>query len=234
MTERTTVKSEWGSEAELAGALMEHLQQLGWDCYPEVAVNRGGTRADLVARKGPLIWVIEAKLRFGADVLEQARKWLGHAHYVSVLVPRISSPQGRTVLTEWMRSNGVGLITADKETWSRQPEIAFETRLVLPKLHRCAHRKAKYIAEHLHPDMKRYAPGTNGGYSSPWRRTMDAAVQYIHLKPGCTIKEVVDNAKHHYHSDQSARSCLLKWLESDERVELKREGRRVTLHPRAA
>lgn len=227
-------RKEFETETELASALMAHLEELGWDCYPEAAVNRGGNRADIIAYRKPIVWVIEAKLRFGQDVLDQARNWLNWAHYVSVLVP--SGGRWHSVLTDWMKWKGVGLIEARKETaWgSAPPRIDFDTSRITPRLHRSAHRNAQYIAEHLHPDMKRFAPGTNAGYSSPWRRTMNAAIHYVQTKPGCTIREIVENASHHYQSDASARSCLLKWLEADPRVSMQREGRVVKLYPAAA
>lgn len=222
---------DFATEAELAGAFMAHLEQLGWDCYPEVSVNRGGSRADIVARKGALIWVIEAKLRFGVDVCDQAKAWIGWAHYISVLVPG-GRGERNPVLTDWLRYRGIGLIRAEKETYRRPASVEFNN-CVPGRLHRSAHKQAKYIAEHLHPDMKRFAPGTNGGYSSPWRRTMDASVSYVLQYPGCTLKDIVANIAHHYYSDTTARSCLLKWLEHDKRVEMRREGRSITLHPAA-
>lgn len=222
-------RPQFETEEELASAFMAHLEQLGWDCYPEVSVNRGGTRADIVARKDPLIWVIEAKLRLGDAVCEQARAWRGWAHLVTVLVPE--GPR-HPVLNEWLRDRGVGLVRARKGTAFRgeAPRIEFESA-VDARLDRSAHRHAKYMRDHLHPDMKRFKPGTNGAFSSPWRRTMEAAVGFVARNPGCNVKQIVAGVQHHYRGDATARACLLQWLERDPRVTLERAGRAVKFFP---
>lgn len=211
------------TEAQLAGAFQTHLEQLGWDCYPEVAVNRGGARADIVAYRKPLVWVIEAKLAFNEAVCEQARAWLAHAHIVTVL-----APEGRShpILTDWCRSNGVGVVRAwrHENYGTREPSYDFNI-IVEHRLHRSVYLNGRYIADRLHPDMKRFTAGTSGAFSSPWRRTMDEAVRIIKENPGVTVKAIVSTMKHHYHSDATARACLIKWLQDDKRVRCERQGR---------
>lgn len=216
---------QFDSETQLATAFMTHLESLGWDCYPEVAVNRGGNRADIIAYRKPLVWVIEAKLSLNEAVCEQATAWLHWAHIVSVL-----APWGRShpVFERYCRSLGIGIIAARRHTTTRaQVEhefIDFDNR-VEAQLHRSVFQNGRYIAERLHPDMKRYAPGTNAQFSSPWRRTMDAAVELVLKNPGVGVKEIVAAIKHHYHSDATARACLVKWLQADKRVRCEQHGR---------
>lgn len=200
---------------------MEHLCQLGWDCYPEVAVNRGGSRADLVAHRKPLLWIIEAKLSFNEKVCEQAGAWLNWAHLVTVLVP---NARPSSILAEWCRWKGIGITTGSSHELRGQRYVDFRN-VVEPQLHRAAHKGATYIVSRLHPDMKRYTPGTNASYSSPWSRTMDAAVALILKNPGVTVREIVAVVKHHYHSDKSARACLAQWLQRDRRVRFEQQGR---------
>lgn len=217
------MKSEWGTESQMATALQEHLERLGWDCYPEVAVNTG-QRADLVAYMAPVIWVIEAKLSLNTRVCEQAVGWVGRAQLVSILVPRASS---HGVLEEWCRIKGIGIIAARRREASGQVHVSFET-WAEPRLNRRASARLK---TQLHPDMKRYAPGTSAGYSSPWARTMNAAVAWIEAHPGARVKDLVKGIAHHYRTDTAARSCLLKWLERDARVRLQKDHGRVTFWP---
>lgn len=213
---------QFDSETQLATAFMTHLESLGWDCYPEVAVNRGGNRADIIAYRKPLVWVVEAKLSLNEAVCEQAKAWLGWAHLVTVLAP---GGKAHPVLEEWCRIKGVGIIRASRHTTYRQTEhIGFDNRLEA-RLHRSVYQNGRYIADHLHPDMKRYAPGTNAQFSSPWRRTMDAAIDCVLKNPGVGIKEIVAAIKHHYHSDATARACLVKWLQGDKRVRCELHGR---------
>lgn len=215
-------RSGFETESEMATIFMGHLETLGWDCYPEVAVNRGGSRADLVAYRKPLVWVIEAKLALNEAVIEQARCWLGWAHIVSVLTP---DRRTHRILEDYCRIRGIGVIRARRSTNYRGSEqIDFDNKLEA-KLHRAVHENGRYIASRLHPDMKRYAPGTNAKFSSPWRRTMDGAVDLVLKNPGCGIKEIVAALKHHYHSDATARACIGRWLQNDERVRAEKHGR---------
>lgn len=215
------MKNGFDTESEMATAFMEHLQGLGWDCYPEVAVNRGGSRADLVAYRKPLLWVIEAKLSFNEKVCEQANAWLRWAHWVTVLVPHA---RHNGALREWCELKGIGIMTATRHEIRGNRYVDFQGSLE-PKLHRHAHKQAAYVVSRLHPDMKRYAPGTNSSFSSPWTRTMDAAVATILRSPGIGVKDIVGAIKHHYHTDKSARACLLQWLQVDKRVRFERAGR---------
>jgi len=73
------------TESELAALLVDVLKDWGWEVYQEVSGGCGV--CDLVAKRGQIIWAIEAKLAFGLPVLEQAHRWRFSAHYVSILLP---------------------------------------------------------------------------------------------------------------------------------------------------
>jgi hypothetical protein len=225
MAKRRKQFCSFDSEAQLAGAFQTHLESIGWDCYPEVAVNRGGARADIVAYRKPLVWVVEAKMAFNEAVCEQAKAWLHYAHIVTVLVP---DGRSHPILTDWCQRHGVGVVRAwrHESYGTRENQFDFNTT-VEHRLHRSVYQDGRYIAERLHPDMKRFAPGTSGAFSSPWRRTMDEAVRIIKDNPGVGVKSIVATLKHHYHSDATARACLIKWLQHDKRVRCERQGRAV-------
>lgn len=75
------------SEAVLAGAVAEWMRADGWRTFHEVELPHGG-RADVVAARRGLVWIVETKLRAGLEVLDQAleRRRAG-AHGVLVAVP---------------------------------------------------------------------------------------------------------------------------------------------------
>lgn len=206
------------TESELCVAFQGHLEQLGWECYPEVEVRYGPGRADLVAYLRPVLWVIEAKLHLNEAVCGQAERWLGRAHFVSILVP---AGGAHGVLMDWCAGKGIGVYAG----WRDHPvggmqRIQFRTD-VPNRLHRIKTRLAQY----LHPDMKKAVPGSNaGGYSTPFSRTMDAAVAFIKAHPGCGPAEVVKGIPHHYLSDKTAKRCLLDWLGKDSRVKVSKLG----------
>src|SRR5512142_1513594 len=77
------------TEAELGQAVTAYLRDLRWDVYQEVAYEPG--IADVVARQGKLVAVVEIKTAFSLEVIAQARRWLGHAHFTWIAVP---APQG--------------------------------------------------------------------------------------------------------------------------------------------
>lgn len=59
------------SEAALAEVVSSWLRADGWRTYHEVDLPRGG-RADIIAARRGLVWLVETKLRGGLEVLDQA------------------------------------------------------------------------------------------------------------------------------------------------------------------
>jgi hypothetical protein len=72
-------------EVDLCAVVIGWLAADGWDVHQEVDTS-GGT-ADIVASKGNRLWIVEAKLGFGFDVMAQAEARRRAAHWVSVAVP---------------------------------------------------------------------------------------------------------------------------------------------------
>jgi hypothetical protein len=205
----------WKDEAEVADRAMAYLSGLGWDCYPEAAFGRGN-RADIAATWNGQLWIVECKLSASLSVLDQAIRWVGQAHRVSVCCPGIPSVGA---FMDVLRLHGIGGIApssrADEPCFAKPPA----------RLNRAAHRFAQRLIGKLHPDMKNYTPGTKAGFSSPWRRTMDAAILEVKRSGGCTIRHLVDSIQHHYLTPETARNSLLTWLTADPRVVVDRSVR---------
>ena len=217
------------SEAEIGVAITAWLEKMGWDCYPEVQVGTGARRADIVAIRGPLLWVIECKVSFGFPVLDQAARWYGQCHYLSVAVlhPRRPAGVAQAVIDRY----GIGIF-GTREVRTKDSYRSGETGLRgeevrPPRLNRSAHECSQLIRRSLHPDQKQYAAGgtAESGFSSPWRRTMDAAKHIIRHNSGCTVKYLLDHIDHHYTSAKTAKQCIPQWLESDPDVRVEIEGR---------
>jgi len=241
-------KREPVSEATLAAQVMEWLEGFGWDCYPEAKMTYGTGRADIAAVRGPVLWVIECKKSFTLSVLDQAAKWLENCNQVSIAIPYYKRGGGYTrneagaingynwpayqslAAKLFCRQNGIGVIEVrDSEIREVEPPRFFRDRrnpgtgFDFPRQNRLS----------LHPDMKRYAPGTTSdrGYSTPWRRTMDDAVEFVAKHPGCTLADLVAGIPHHYASAAGARGNLLHWLEKKAEVRLDRSVHPIRLYP---
>lgn len=212
-------------EADYAAVVMAHLTDAGWDCYPEAQLFSGDRRADIAAVMGNRLWIIEVKTNATLALLDQAYGWLGFAHFVSVATP---TWMGRKAFSQFLHQNGIGHIgvCAADRTVAVHESPRFNRRPIM----------AKNFIEALHPDMKRYAPGGTAvsGYSSPWKRTMQMAVDHISANPGATMREIVEGIDHHYSADATARSALMTWLERDKRVMIVRGGSPYRFYPAAA
>jgi hypothetical protein len=231
------------TESQVAAAVMAHLISDGWECWPEVVLPEG--RADIVAvRPFPFmphrrcVHIVETKVTWSVALLEQAVSRCQYAHFSSIAAPgrvstfyaRLCRDFGVGVLPVFRRSDGSGGFEYDVDSYLLDRQLA-------PRLNR--HRRGdRYFGPHrtlaaLCEDQKRYAPGgtASSGYSTPWRRTMDAAVRFVAAHPGATVKELVAGISHHYASSASARQGLLVWLEKRVEVEARREGRVIRFYP---
>lgn len=225
------------TEAEVAAAVMDYMVAEGYDCYPEVECAEG--RADIVGvRPFPFmphrkcVHIVETKTSWSLDLLEQAARRQGYAHYVSIAAP--TRPNN---YFSWLcKREGIGLIRFYDGVGDLR--IA-ETQQYPPRLNR--HRPGRSfgpdrVLEALHDDQKRYAPGSTSdqGYSTAWRRTMDRAAEYVRTHPGCTVRELVDNVEHHYTRDAGARQGLLLWLPKRQDIEARHEAGAMRFYPPGA
>lgn len=210
-------------ESDIGQILVEYLRGEGWDCYPEVDLRVG--RADIVAvRDKRFVWVIECKQGMSLALLDQAHRWVGYAHYISVALPRYKRMAESARI--FMRDHGIGMLAVE-EYHNRHGERPPVTEEIGARFYRDKWGHiGRYVLNSLHEDMKRFMPGgtAQSGYSTPWRRTMDAARLFIKNTPGCSVKELVTGINHHYQSTNAARNSLVHWLEQDSTVRVSRDG----------
>jgi hypothetical protein len=199
-------------EIDLAAAVVRHLQDLHWDVHQEVG-GPYGARADIVAVQGPLLYVVETKTTLGLAVIGQAYHWLARAHYVSVAVPwgrRVSPDRqcAERILGEW----GIGLLIVSLSELYDGSRVHEE---VAPRLWRRIPRDGTdRLREFLNDGTRTYAQAGNaeGKFWSPFKETVRQVQQAVHHRPGITTRELIDSIRHHYSTDRTARSVLLRWL----------------------
>lgn len=213
-------------ETELAEAVIAWLEEQHWDVYQEVQVYALGRIADIVAVRGPLVYVIECKTSLSLTVLDQARRWRSHLR--SIAVPKRKHKRYRThdrdsAYDIAKRFYEIGVLEISKHTsFDESVETWHVDEIVPPKLKRDFHLSAQRIRETLLPGHKTHkAAGSPsiGGHWTPYKSTMVSVENFIKMNPGCTFREIGDDlGKMHYSSTASAignlRAALMNW-ESD-------------------
>lgn len=229
------------TEAEIAQAVMDELTSMGWDCYPEVVLPHGMSRADIVAvRPFPfmpgrkMVHIVECKSSWTLSLLEQGLHRTRFAHFVSL------ASQGRCsfMYDRLCAERRLGRIAIDSHRIPRSGgfELLAEPGNQIRSKNKFAAEWVKKLVDSLHPDMKNYRPGTTSaqGFSTPWRRTMDAAARFVADNPGCTVAEIVDSVPTHYVSIAGAKTGVLTWLQERDDVRLDDTDRPYRFYPAEA
>ena len=216
------------SEADLAAVVIEHLQQNGWEVFQEVLGWANGPVADIIARRpgrsGADYLVVECKRRLSLNVLAQAARWKGHAHYIAVALPKdLPNSAFETAFARQVcKDQGIGWMSVRRSGVGARPLPRSEApkaeawQGILCEEHKC-HAKA----------------GTNkGGHWTPFKKTVESLKAYVAEHPGCLLREAVQGIEHHYRTPESARSSLLKMINEGVivGVRLERAGRSWALY----
>jgi hypothetical protein len=192
----------FATEADLAAVVVAYLRDLHWDTYHEVQLESYGMTADIVAVQGPLVMVVETKLRFGLQVLQQAYTWRWRAHYTVVAKGGLAQPS--EFVARVMRREGIGLWGVTP--WPQVGEA------IAPALHRQA--KVAAVRRVLRPEHREMAAGAvseRGVRLTPFQDTARQVYRLLAREGPLPIRAVVDGIRTHYHCPSTARSCLLRW-----------------------
>lgn len=196
-------------EVELAEHVIAWLQEQHWEIYQEVEFRRMGGRADIVAVRHGIIWIIETKMAMSLEVLQQASHWPSHYRSIGVPKARRNANRDYRVAKDYYR---VGVI---------EVSLGGDVQEVIkPPAYLKNHKTSKIMIGQLVEQHKTFAKaGTNkGGYYTPYRNTMITIKRFVENKPGCTIDDVFDSiGKMHYASKMSFKGNVLKCLESFEK-----------------
>jgi hypothetical protein len=180
-------------EIDVALWVVAWLRALRWKVYQEVQVYSHGRSADIVAVRDRVVWVIESKLSLGLDVVEQAMKWQGNAHYVSVAVPHgTRRSQGlfdHNLIHEVLTWKGVGLILVE-------PTGCAE--FIRPLLRRRIN--AHPLRDALCEKQQDYAPAGNSDNQrwSAFDQTCEQVATAVRDRPGMDTSELLSQVKHHW------------------------------------
>lgn len=223
----------WKNEEEMAATLVEWLKDYGATVYQEVQPSRYGRVADIVAiLPGGKVWVIETKMSFGLEVLDQAHRWIQYAHMVSIATPTLrhsSDHIGRVIC----RKLGIGLLEMDPGYPSLKDMEAIVRIAVEPEFRRWA--ASKHITDRLTEKHKSFAKAGNalGMRLTPYKATCEEAKRVAKEKPGIIMKDLIEEIPHHYTSAKVARASLAKWikLKKVKGLRAERDGKLLRIYP---
>jgi len=205
-------------ETEIGAVVVEWLRQQDFEVFPEVAHTGFGV-ADIVARRGKIVCVVECKVNFGLAVMEQAIRWIGTAHYVYVATRRLYSRRHRTwdgrAARAVLERYGIGLLTVrpgSREGCGHlEPDVHeairpdFNRRVKTERLH--------HVLNSIPMDWGAEAGSQWSQQWTPFKQTCVLVSRYVATHPGCTLKEMLADVPTHYHTPTTARSTLPKWID---------------------
>ncbi len=215
------------SEQAVAEVVVAYLEALGADVFQEVEC--AGGVADIVARLGAEIWVVEVKTSFSLALLTQAIERRRVAHRVYIAAPY---SRGVSNVAGLCRELGIGMLEV---AWSYGS----------PRVRECAtsrrwNSRPVRLAAQLRPQHKTHAKAGavgGGGRWTPFRDTCEQLARVVRDAPGITLKAAIDGIKHHYSTNASARGSVAKWVGDGKiaGVELRRSPAGITqLYPTEA
>lgn len=210
------------TEAEMASVIVNWLKAEHWEVFQEVRLSYGEHRADIVARMGKIIHVIETKLTAGMDVLDQALFWRRYAHLVTIAYPRPKT-QKMPIFFRICEDYGFGRIQVDGDL--DHPHISYSRGTVLRKIE-------PRLSESLVEDQKICAvAGTKGGYWTPFYNTCREVSRFVKVHNGCSFKELMDGIETHYSSKESGKQSIAFWIKKGKipNIQIEYIGRLVKL-----
>lgn len=212
------------AETDVAAVVVAYLRDLGWDVHQEVG-GAYGPRADIVAVRGPLLYVVEVKTTLGLALIEQGQSWLHRAHLVSIAAPHPHRGRGPSVAHQICGEWGIGVL----DVLTDYGESAVRERVAPRLIRRIPVDRSRTLRRLLTEETRTYASAGNaaGKFWSPFKDTCQQAVRAVAAHPGLTTKELVAALpKHHYSSDSVARNTLPRWLRLGKIPGLRGEGER--------
>ena len=209
------------TEGQVAKNMMAALQAEGWDVYPEVAVGRllerkiqmrtgrsfGDSVADLVAVKGPLAMIVEAKLTFSLQVIEQALEWTRLSPLVAIALPYKAMTRPNELKLHIRDHYGVGVFCVSDSSF--KPSFR-------PRLHRHNLPFVDDLAGILTEEMKLADPGEKNTWRrTPYQDTMIHVRIYLAAHGPCPMNDIFDylegsERRHHYAHAASMKGSLRK------------------------
>lgn len=189
------------TEAEVAAVVVAHLTVRGYDVYSEVELRPQGIRADIVARRGPELTIVETKTSASLALLYQAMERRRYAHRIYVAVPVPAR-----AMIEICESLGVGVLRVRMGSDSQWDQPRVDEELISRRWN----TKPLKLAAKLRPEHKTACPAgsATGGHWRRWRETCAQLARVVAAEPGLPIKEAIAATTHHYSSARCAASTM--------------------------
>ncbi|WP_055744731.1 hypothetical protein [Brevibacillus choshinensis] len=202
-------------EEDMYDPIKSWMEERGFTVYPEVECRHRGGRADIVVTNGQLVGVVEMKQSLSLDLIEQALRWRGYAHYIWIAIP-YQPKSYKKFVTMVLRDYGIGVLTISKFGSVWPDKTATFARRTLPYL------KEALTEHHQTSEVKGGQSG--GGYITPYRITMNQIRRYLNQEGDWrTIKEILDHCETHYVSPRASLAKAL-WQFEAGWCERKKEG----------
>lgn len=226
------MKREPVSEQKLGEIVVAYLEALGADVYQEVEVADGV--ADIVARVGAELWIVEVKTSLSLALITQALDRRRLAHKVFVAAPYT---RARGIVADMLQELGIGLLDVAPAREGvmvcgfdiGQPAV----RIIVDS--RRWNRRPVELAAALRPEHKTHAKAGAigaGGRWTPFRDTCEQLARVVASKPGIPLKDAIGEIRHHYRSTSSARTSLAHWVQRGKVPGVRLEpGHPPRLHP---
>jgi hypothetical protein len=186
--------------------------------------------ADIVARVGAEIWIVEVKTSLSIALIVQAhgRRRLAHRTWIAAPYTRGCAEAARVV-----GELGIGVMLVRTREWS---DGASARVTIEHDARRLTSNRRIPLAGKLRPEHKTHAKAGaigGGGRWTPFRDTCEQLRAVVASAPGITLKEGIAAIRHHYTSMASARGALAARIESGlvPGVRLERDGKAVRLYP---
>jgi hypothetical protein len=203
-------------ESDLYLPTKDWLEDKGWEVFAEVSGACGV--ADVVGKQGKARCVIEMKTSLSHDVIDQAIRWRGYAHYIYIVIPTRKKGLPR-YLNNLFKEKGIGVLEVELNN-------KFNETCVYQKLP-ARFRKAYNLGDYdwnLREEHKTFAVAGSSGAShwTPYKATMGDVKDYMsrgrvkHYNDGwVSINDILDHCETHYANPKTSLVKSLVDFESD-------------------
>lgn len=217
-------------ETDLYEPVKNWLEEKGWEVFAEVSGWEGV--ADIVAKQPPTYCVVEMKTSLSHDVIDQAIRWVGYAHYIYIAIPERKTSVPR-YLKKLFSEKGIGLLEVFQDQWSQKYDVKVQIPSKFKRAYLLKNRTWRLREEH-----KEFVPaGSSGGaHWTPYKGTMKDVKEFLKRElmlckykgtdGWVSIDEILNYCETHYSNPKPSLSKALCEFETDW-CESKKIGRKI-------
>lgn len=189
------------TEADIATVAITWLQSKGFTCYPEVEC--WGGRADIVAVRFSIVWIIETKISLSADLCHQVRDRLRNkVNGVLAVAGTKRRMREDHPVVEWMKDRGIGCGLVGQHSYFQLMHMPALRRVDTTTF------REKLTTRHIEYNIA----GTSGRYWTPFK---DLIAELIHELQEGPLQEQGLESLNNYRKRQPAaqRRALTDYLD---------------------